>query len=406
MAEKTETIPILDLSLARDPNRRSDLLKQLYAALFDVGFLYIVNHDVPADAIHCLTSLLPDLFSLPAEQKALLTKLNSPHFLGYSGFAEEITLGKQDLREQFDFGTELPAIWQDPRSREEKASTVSKASNTDLVQEINYNPSASRDFTQLYWRLRGPNQWPDNAELPRFRAALTDYHDQVEALSYRFVHLIEEAFGVPVGTFDHFFGRDEASSPEGLGSAAATVHSYLPPQHRIKLLRYPPSPPGIQSGSQGVGAHKDSSGWLTFLYQVGNEEGLEVLSSSGEWVRARPIPNSFVVNFGNAFEAATEGAVKATVHRVIAPGPDSNARYSVPFFMGLPLDMTVSKIREHMPEHVRKLRSTANRGEEVSGFLDPRWDSLGESQLRKWIRSHKEVGERWYGKEAVDYYSQ
>lgn len=235
---------------------------------------------------------------------------------------------------------------------------------------------------------------------------MTDYHDQVEALSYRFVHLIEEAFGIPVGTFDHFFGRDEASSPEGLGSAAATVHSYLPPQHRIKLLRYPPSPPGTQSGSQGVGAHKDSSGWLTFLYQVGNEEGLEVLSSSGEWVRARPIPNSFVVNFGNAFEAATEGAVKATVHRVIAPGPDSNARYSIPFFMGLPLDLTVSKILEHMPEHVRKLRSTANHGEEVSGFLDSRWDSLGESQLRKWIRSHKEVGERWYGKEAVDYYSQ
>jgi isopenicillin N synthase-like dioxygenase len=209
-----------------------------------------------------------------------------------------------------------------------------------------------------------------------------------------------------VGTFDHFFGRDEASSPEILGSATATAHSYLPPQHRIKLLRYPPSPPGTQSNSQGVGSHKDSSGWLTFLYQVGNEEGLEVLSSSGEWIRARPIPNSFVVNFGNAFEAATEGAVKATIHRVIAPGPDSNVRYSIPFFMGLPLDMTVSEIREHIPEHVRKLRSTVNRNEAVSSFLDPRWDSLGESQLRKWIRSHKEVGEKWYGKEVVDYYSQ
>jgi len=74
--------------------------------------------------------------------------------------------------------------------------------------------------------------------------------------------------------------------------------------------------------------------------------------------------------------------------------------------MGLPLDMTVSEIREHIPEHVRKLRSTANSSEVVSSFLDPRWDSLGESQLRKWIRSHKEVGERWYGKEVVNYYSQ
>jgi isopenicillin N synthase-like dioxygenase len=235
---------------------------------------------------------------------------------------------------------------------------------------------------------------------------LTEYHDQVEALSYRFVHLIEEAFGIPIGKFDRFFGRDEASPPEGLDSATAKSHDHLPPQHRIKLLRYPPSPHGTQNGGQGVGAHKDSSGWLTFLYQVGNEEGLEVLSSSGKWIRARPVPNSFVVNFGNAFEAATEGAVKATIHRVIAPGPDSNVRYSIPFFMGLPLDMTVSRIREQIPEHVRKLRSNANSGEVVSNFLDPRWDSLGESQLRKWIRSHREVGERWYGKEVVDYYSQ
>lgn len=407
MAEKMpETIPVLDLSLARDPDGRSELLKQLHAALFDVGFLYIVNHDVSVDTITRLTSLLPDLFSLPAEQKALLTKLNSPHFLGYSGFAEETTLGKQDLREQFDFGTELPAIWQDPRSRDANVVSVPKPSDTQLVQEIGGNVSASRDFTQLYWRLRGPNQWPDKTDLPGFRTALTDYHDQVEALSYRFVHLIEEAFGIPEGTFDHFFGRDEASPPERLNSAKATSNSYLPPQHRIKLLRYRPAPPGTQDGGQGVGAHKDSSGWLTFLYQVGDEEGLEVLSSSGQWLRARPIPNSFVVNFGNAFEAATEGAVKATIHRVIAPGPDSNVRYSVPFFMGLPLDMTVSEIREHIPEHVRKLRSTADRGEEVSNFLDPRWDSLGESQLRKWIRSHKEVGEKWYGKEVVDYYSQ
>jgi isopenicillin N synthase-like dioxygenase len=407
MAEKMpETIPILDLSLARDSDGRSELLKQLHAALFDVGFLYIINHDVPADTVTRLTSLLPDLFNLPAEQKTLLSKLNSPHFLGYSGFAEETTLGKQDLREQFDFGTELPAIWQDPDLREVKGVSVSKPPNTEMIQESIGSSSATQDFKQLYWRLRGPNQWPDEAHLPDFRAALTEYHDQVEALSYRFVHLIEEAFGIPVGTFDHFFGRDEASPPEGLDSATAKSHDYLPPQHRIKLLQYPPSPHGTQNGGQGVGAHKDSSGWLTFLYQVGNEEGLEVLSSSGKWIRARPMPNSFVVNFGNAFEAATEGAVKATIHRVIAPGPDSNVRYSIPFFMGLPLDMTVSEIREQIPEHVRKLRSNANSGEVVSNFLDPRWDSLGESQLRKWIRSHREVGERWYGKEVVDYYSQ
>ena len=40
----------------------------------------------------------------------------------------------------------------------------------------------------------------------------------------------------------------------------------------------------------------------------------------------------------------------------------------------------------------------------VSSFLDERWEALGESQLRKWIRSHVEVGRRWYGDEVVEFY--
>jgi len=131
------------------------------------------------------------------------------------------------------------------------------------------------------------------------------YHDAVAKLSYRFVHLVEEAFNIPIGTFDHLFVSDDhGNSPK----------AYLPAQHRIKLLKYPPS--NRDMNSQGVGAHKDSSGWLTFLYQVGNENALEVVNGSGDWIPAPPRNGSFVVNFGNAFEAATEGAVRATVHRV------------------------------------------------------------------------------------------
>jgi isopenicillin N synthase-like dioxygenase len=145
---------------------------------------------------------------------------------------------------------------------------------------------------------------------------------------------------------------------------------------------------------------------LTFLYQVSKEPGLEVLSSTNTWLPAHPIPNTFVVNFGNAFEAATEGAVKATTHRVIAPGPDSPTRYSIPFFQGLPLDMTVSEVRDYIPEHVRRMRGEVSGvHSEAQSFLDPRWDSLGESQLRKWIRSHKDVGIKWYGREVVEYYT-
>lgn len=130
----------------------------------------------------------------------------------------------------------------------------------------------------------------------------------MQDLSYRFVNLVEEAFGIPVGTFDEFWTHKvPGKQPERPGGT-------LPPQHRIKLVKYPPHA-GKGSG-QGVGAHKDSSGWLTFLHQVGTQACLEVLGADGEWIVAPPISGTFVVNFGNAFEAATEGAVKATVHRV------------------------------------------------------------------------------------------
>ncbi|OQO13640.1 hypothetical protein B0A48_01869 [Cryoendolithus antarcticus] len=431
--QSPESIPILDLSWADDPTKKPELLTQLRAALFDVGFLYISNHGVTPAIVSELADRLPSLFGLPSEEKARLSKLNSPHFLGYSGFAEETTLGKQDQREQFDFATELPVVWreigdsenaqlrnaqsrharsehaQSGNAHSEKAqSDHSQSGNAELQNTQSRNDQA-RDFTQLYWRLRGPNQWPQKHSLRGFRAALEDYHDALAQLSHRFVHLIEEAFEIPVGTYDHLFGKETRhDSPQGGRSPIFDGDdgglSCLPPQHRLKLLRYPPS---SDSAAQGVGAHKDSSGWLTFLYQHGTGPGLETLSSTGAWLSAPPIPGTFVVNFGNAFEAATEGAVKATVHRVVSPGPGDDVRYSIPFFMGLPLDVTVSEIRAIIPEKVRRMRKDADSRAktEISTFLDPRWDSLGESQLRKWIRSHHDVGLKWYGQNVVDYYT-
>ena len=157
-------LPILDLSKADDPAGKSELLKQLHDALFNVGFLYITYHGVAAETISNLVSLLPSLFDQPASAKAALSKLNSPHFLGYSGFAEETTLGVKDLREQFDFATELPAVWNP------SGNTI----HPDVAPTSRLNSNFDRDFSELYWRLRGPNQWPSEELVPGFRRAFTE----------------------------------------------------------------------------------------------------------------------------------------------------------------------------------------------------------------------------------------
>ena len=146
------TIPILDLGISEDPKSRGLLLDQLRDALFNVGFLYIKNHGVPEETTSALTSRTPALFSLSDLRKSSLSKLNSPHFLGYSGFAEETTQSKPDLREQFDLATELPVIY----------------------DEHGLNDHDGRDLSNLYWRLRGPNQFPNEDELPGFKNALLE----------------------------------------------------------------------------------------------------------------------------------------------------------------------------------------------------------------------------------------
>lgn len=175
----TPTIPVLDLSLASSPSTKPLILASIRSALFDTGFLYLTNHGIPPSVISALTSRVPKLFSLDPQSKAALSKRNSPHFIGYSGFAEEVTQGRKDLREQFDFATELPVIWRDG------------------------GDTTERDLTKLYWRLRGPNQWPDATGngLEGFREAVETYMGAVEELSLRFVHLVEEALGIPVGRY-------------------------------------------------------------------------------------------------------------------------------------------------------------------------------------------------------------
>lgn len=143
-------IPVLSLDWAKDAEKRVLLLVQLREALFSVGFLYITNHGVAEDIISSLASQAPALFSLSDRSKSELSKIHSPHFLGYSGVGEERTQGKDDWREQFDFATELPVVY----------------------REDDHDQRCGRDFSKPFWRLRGPNQWPNEDEVPGFKEAL------------------------------------------------------------------------------------------------------------------------------------------------------------------------------------------------------------------------------------------
>lgn len=98
---------------------------------------------------------------------------------------------------------------------------------------------------------------------------------------------------------------------------------------------YPPTPADEleQNNGQvdvGIGSHTDIT-CVTLLWQD-MSGGLQVLSASDEWLDARPIAGTLVVNLGDFLQRLSNDRFRSTVHRVYNRLPTS--RYSMPFFLG------------------------------------------------------------------------
>lgn len=197
---------------------------------------------------------------------------------------------------------------------------------------------------------------------------------ELTSLGERFLRIVAKALSLPASSFQPF----------------------LSDQHRPKLLHYP------ASDGQGVGPHKDSSGWWTFLLQASppHVRGLQVLNKAGSWVDVPAIEGTFVVNIGQAFEVVTSGVCKATTHRVLGGKDD---RYSAPFFQGVRRDLTKKEAVGTLESHFASFafgNKSKGESEEAraidSSFLQGKYETWGESQLRTKIRSHRSVGSRFY----------
>ena len=76
------TIPVLDLSLSRDPKTKPGFLEDLRHALLHVGFLYISNMGIDDALIQDVITQGKLFFDLPEEKKLEVQMKNAPSFLG------------------------------------------------------------------------------------------------------------------------------------------------------------------------------------------------------------------------------------------------------------------------------------------------------------------------------------
>ncbi|KIX07665.1 uncharacterized protein Z518_02319 [Rhinocladiella mackenziei CBS 650.93] len=342
------SIPILDLSQSRFPETKPQFLIDLRHALLEVGFLYIKNTGIPPSLVEEVIQLGKAFFNLPEEKKLEIEMKNAPSFLGYNKLGMEITRFKTDWREQIDLSTPHPVPGpNDP----------------------------------LYRNLLAPNQWPDPEALPRFREVYEEYMARMGDMSMEFTSLIAEAIGLPADAFAQFF--DEAQ------------------QHKLKIVKYPDLEElGVEGEAQGVGPHKDSM-LTSYLLQASHHKGLQVQNAEGQWVDCPPLDGTFVVAIGQGMEALTQGVCQSTTHRVQSPPRGSGARFSIPFFQGVSYDATFESM--DVPDSVKKLRSDilekrggARLDDIEFTFIKGMWSRLGEATLMNRIKSHPDVGERWY----------
>lgn len=325
------TLPILDLARYTQRAERDTFLADLRHAARDIGFFYLINHGVDDALQQAVQHEARQFFALSDAQKQQVAMIHSPHFRGYNRAASEITRGQPDWREQFDIGAERPALQlseNDPRWR----------------------------------RLQGPNLWP--TAQPTLKPALLNWQQAMTNMAITLLRGFAEALHLPANAFDALYGSK--------------------PNEHIKLIRYP----GQQNtqSSQGVGAHKDS-GFLSFLLQD-EQKGLQVEIEPGRWIDALPLPGSFVVNIGELLELATNGYLRATVHRVVSP-PAGRQRLSIAFFLGAQLDAVVP-LYTLPPELAQEARGPE------SDPQNPLLRDVGWNYLKGRLRSHPDVAERYY----------
>ncbi len=267
-----EVIPILDFGpyLAGNDGSLEKLASQLRHAQENVGFYFAINHGVSRDLIDGAHANLRRFFALPeAEKKKHKNYLPPKSTIYVSSTVNENT--KPDLNEMIRIQRERPAD----------------------------HPGTLAGFTSHI-----PNHWPDEAQVPGWKAEMLAYYDAMESLGYRMLPIYARALDLPSDYFDGLFDD---------------------PAWTTRNQHYPPVP--AEDNQFGIAPHSDH-GFLTLL-PVTEEPGLQIRATTGRWLPANTIDGAIIVNTGEFLNRWTNGRFMATPHRVVPTGRD---RYSVAFF--------------------------------------------------------------------------
>jgi isopenicillin N synthase-like dioxygenase len=283
-AVELEALPIVDFS-ALGASEAADraLARELDSIFSGIGFCYFRNIGVSQPLVDGLFRESARFHALPEATKRAMA-MNATH-RGYMAPNTSVIV------------TSSVANVKRPNYSE----------SLMLMHEV--DPSDPRYGTEVH----GPNIWPD---LPGFRATVEAYESAMRAFCTRLLRPMALALDLPPDWFLPHFQR---------------------PTTFLRMLHYPPQQPDAPDDAFGSAPHTDY-GFLTILCQD-NAGGLEVRRADGTWLKAPPIPGTWVVNVADMLSRWTNKRWQSTPHRV--KNLSGGDRYSNPYFFDMDMDSIV-----------------------------------------------------------------
>ena len=283
------TIPVIDL---HDPRATT----QIARACEFTGFLVVTNHDVDQRVIDTAWTAATKFFDLPAADKMAVAMRYAGYPYGYAPVQGErlAAVGgydtPPDLKETFSMGPiDVPA-----------------RVPTDPAEAFVYEPTP----------------WP--SACLEFRPAMEAYYVTMAGFVTRLMSLFAEALQLPSNFFDSRIDRHTSA---------------------LRVLNYPALTEAPQPGQLRAGAHSDY-GTVTVLRADDSPGGLEVLVED-RWTAVPLVPDSFIINLGDAMARWTNDRWRSTLHRVVTPPTAVAARsrrQSIAFFHNANWDTVIECI--------------------------------------------------------------
>ncbi|KAJ5478284.1 Oxoglutarate/iron-dependent dioxygenase [Penicillium desertorum] len=250
----------LDLSLFDEPGGKKHLAKLLFEAIQNIGFFYIINLGLSQEDVDRQFSIGKEIFKLPIEEK-LKFRAETENG-GYNSYKpmglRETSPGVYDKTEIYNIPKFIPAL---------------ELPQPDIV---NHNRPIIEGFAR-------------------------HIHEQIARKLLTLFAIILE---LPENYFLKVHRYDERSD----------CHLRYMKYHRRTEEE------NEKAGGFWTKGHTDF-GSMTLLFRQ-PVAALQVRTPEGEWKWVKPYPESITVNLADSLHFLTNGFLKSSIHRVVAPPPD------------------------------------------------------------------------------------